>query len=78
MRRHGILVGHSARQPERVDDGLFIAPRVPPEARSSEGGPSVVLCNRDYAAVPGRILVAKHDLLVPHGGDGVEQFHMRG
>jgi hypothetical protein len=34
---HRVLVGHAARQSERVDDRLFVA-GVVPEARATEGG----------------------------------------
>ena len=68
------LVGHPAREAERVDDGFFVA-RVAPEACAAERGSEHRAVDRDDTAVSGRRILAEHELLVPHVGDRVEEFH---
>jgi hypothetical protein len=72
----GVLVRHPAREAQGVDDGFLVA-RVPPEARAPERGTERRAVNRDHPAVSRRVIVTEDDLLVPHGGDGVKQFHVR-
>jgi len=72
--RDGVLVGHPAREPERIDNGLLIG-GVVPEARAAERGAQRGVVDGDNAAVPRGLIRADDQLLVTELGDGIEDLH---
>src|SRR5687768_8680020 len=56
-----ILVGHSTRQPQRVDDRFFVG-RVRPEPRASERWAEARAVDGNDAAVAARRIAAQNDL----------------
>src|SRR5215217_4579691 len=74
--RDRVLVGHAAREAERVDDRVLVA-LVVPEPRAAERGAERRVVDRDDAAIAARLVMADHDLLVTHLGKLVEEIHCR-
>jgi hypothetical protein len=71
---NGILVSHAARKAQCVGDCLLIGV-VGPEPRSSQRRPELRAVNGDDPPIPASRIAAKHDLLVSHFGQHVENFH---
>src|SRR5690606_32592280 len=71
---HGVLVGHAARQAERVHDGGFIR-LIAPESRTAQRWTERGVVDRDDPPVPAGLVVPDHELLVTHLGDLLEELH---
>jgi hypothetical protein len=71
-----ILVGHAAREAQRIGDGFFVR-RVVPEARAAERGTERGVVDRDDAAIAGALVGAEDELFVAELGDRVENLHYR-
>ncbi len=62
----GILVGHAARQPERVAQCVVRA-LIRPEPRAADGYAQRCAVHRDDRAVPGCRFLAENDQFMPIG-----------
>ena len=71
-----VLVRHAARETQRVDD-RFLVGGIVPKARAAERRSENRAVNGDDSAISRRRILTEHELLVPHGGDGVEKLHWR-
>src|SRR3546814_3218590 len=68
------LVGHAARQPQRIGDGVLL-PGVAPHATAAEGGPPGGVVDRDHRPQAGCGISREDDLLVIGEIRGAEHGH---